>query len=107
MNNMRQLFSQAQKLQAQVAKAQAELETQEVTGTSGAGAVSVTITLKGAPKAISINKEIVNPEETDILEDLILAALGDAKQKADSAFEEGMKRATNGMDISKLTGGNF
>ncbi|GHT89415.1 nucleoid-associated protein [Alphaproteobacteria bacterium] len=100
MNNMQQLLNKAQKLQAQISKTQAELETKEVSGSSGSGMVSVTMTLKGVLKAISIDKSVVNPEEVDILEDLVFAAFNDAKQKADKMFEDGMKEATGGLALS-------
>lgn len=107
MNNMQQIFKQAQKLQEKLGTAQKELENKEITGSSGAGLVSVTMTLKGIVKSISIDETIINPEEKEIIEDLIVAAMNDAKTKADKEFEEGMKEASGGMDLSKLTGGLF
>ena len=104
MNNMQQIFSQAHKLQAKIAKAQAELENKEVTGTAGSNAVQVVITLKGEMKSIQLDKTIIDPGEKEMLEDLILTAFRDAKQKADKMFEEGMKQATGGMDLSKFGG---
>lgn len=99
MNNMQQVLARAQKLQAKVAEAQEKLEKEEITGSSGSGAVNIVMTLKGNVKSISIDKEIVNPDEKDILEDLILAALNDAKTKADLKYEDGMKDATGGFNI--------
>lgn len=107
MNNMQQLFKQAQKLQEKLTKAQSELEFKEVVGSSGAGLINVTTTLKGIIKNISIDKTLINPDEKDILEDLIVAALNDAKSKADIMFEEGMKEASGGMDLSKSGSGLF
>lgn len=104
MNNMQQLFSQAHKLQAKIAKAQSELEGKEVCGAAGANAVQVVLTLKGELKSIEIDKSAIDPEEKEMLEDLILAAFRDAKQKADKMFEDGMKQATGGMDLSKFGG---
>ena len=99
MNNMQQILARAQKLQAKVNEAQKKLDKEEVTGTSASGAVTIVMTVKGDIKSISIDKEIVNPEEKDILEDLILAAFNDAKSKADSRYETEMKEATGGLNI--------
>lgn len=104
MNNMQQLFAKAQKLQAKVAEAQKELEIKEVTGSAGNGMVTVVMSLNGIVKSISINPEIVNPDETDMLEDLIMAALGDAKSKADKMYEDGMKDATGGLSLPGMGG---
>lgn len=99
MNNMQQIFARAQKLQAKVTETQNKLANEEISGTSGSGMVSITMTVSGNVKSISINKDIINPDEKDILEDLILAAFNDAKQKADAKYEEEMKKATGGMNI--------
>ena len=99
MNNMQQILARAQKLQAKVTETQNKLANEEISGTSGSGMVSITMTVNGSVKSISINKAIINPDEKDILEDLILAAFNDAKQKADAKYEEEMKKATGGMNI--------
>lgn len=99
MNNMQQILARAQKLQAKVTETQNKLANEEISGTSGSGMVSITMTVNGSVKSISINKDIINPDEKDILEDLILAAFNDAKQKADAKYEEEMKKATGGMNI--------
>lgn len=99
MNNMQQILARAQKLQAKVTETQNKLANEEISGTSGSGMVSITMTVSGSVKSISINKDIINPDEKDILEDLILAAFNDAKQKADAKYEEEMKKATGGMNI--------
>ena len=99
MNNMQQILARAQKLQAKVTETQNKLANEEVSGSSGSGMVSIVMTVNGNIKSISINKEIINPEEKDILEDLILAAFNDVKQKADAKYEEEMKAATGGLNI--------
>ncbi|MDR1390851.1 MAG: YbaB/EbfC family nucleoid-associated protein [Holosporales bacterium] len=101
-NNMQKIFAKAQALQAKIAEAQKKLEKEEVSGSSCSGMVSVVITLKGDVKSISIAKEIINPDEKDILEDLILVALNDAKSKADMEYEKGMKEASGGIGIPGL-----
>jgi DNA-binding YbaB/EbfC family protein len=92
-------MKQAQALQAKIAKIQAELKTREMIGTSGGGKVKVTMTGAHEVTAISIDPEVVNPEEADLLEDLVVAALNDARGKVDKMIEEEMGRVTGGMGL--------
>ena len=98
MNNINQLFAQAKKLQDNVAKAQDNIKDKEVIGTAGSGAVEV----NGKMKSIIIDKKIVDPEDKEMLEDLIVTAFNDAKTKADAIYEEEMKKATGGMHLPGL-----
>lgn len=75
------------------------LEKEEVTGTAGAGSVSLVLSLKGELKSITLDKGVVNPDEKEILEDLILVAFKDAKTKADEKYNAGLKEATAGLNI--------
>ena len=102
MNNINQLLAQAQKLQANVSKVQNEIKDKEVIGTSGSSAVEITLTVNGKMKSIVIKKEIIDPEDKEMLEDLIITAFNDAKTKADSIYEEEMKKATGGMHLPGL-----
>jgi DNA-binding YbaB/EbfC family protein len=102
MNNMQQILARAQKLQAKVAETQKQLEKESVTGTSGSGAINVTMTVKGNIESISIDKKVIDPDEKELLEDLIIAALNDAKAKADKIYEDGMKDVTGGIQIPGL-----
>jgi DNA-binding YbaB/EbfC family protein len=104
MNNMQQMLARAQKLQAKISETQKELEQKEVMGTSGSGMVNITLSLKGEVKSISINEEVINPDEKDMLEDLIIAAFNDAKKKADEMYENGMKEATGGLNVPGMPG---
>lgn len=97
--NIQTMMKQAQALQAKVAKIQAELKTREMIGTSGGGKVKVTMTGAHEVTAISIDPEVVNPEEADLLEDLVLVALNDARGKVDKMIEEEMGRVTGGMGL--------
>ena len=99
MNTMQQLMARAQKLQTKVNEAQRKLEKEEVTGTAGAGSVTLVLSLKGELKSIQIDKEVINPDEKEILEDLILVAFKDAKTKADEKYNAGLKDATAGLNI--------
>ncbi|MDR2666680.1 MAG: YbaB/EbfC family nucleoid-associated protein [Holosporales bacterium] len=102
MNNMQQILARAQKLQAKVSETQKQLEKEIVTGTSGSGMVNITMTVKGNVQSISIDKKVISPEEKELLEDLIIAALNDAKTQADRIYEDGMKDITGGVQIPGL-----
>ena len=89
-NQMQQLMKQAQKMQEQMAKAQSELEEAELEGTSGGGMVKVVVNGKKAVQSISINPAAVDPDDVEMLEDLIIAALNDGYAKAEKLYEEKM-----------------
>ena len=97
--NIQAMLKQAQALQAKMAQVQAELKTREMIGTSGGGKVKVTMTGDHEVTDITIDPEVVNPEETDLLEDLIVAAMNDARSKITKMIEEEMGRATGGMSL--------
>ncbi len=99
MKNIFGMMKQAQELQAKMAELQAELETMEVEGTSGGGLVRVTMTGKGAMAKISLDPSLMKPDEAEILEDLILAAHNDAKQKAEQAMAGKMQEITSGLPL--------
>lgn len=89
-NQMQNLMKQAQKMQQEMQKAQEEIAEAELTGTSGNGLVSVTVTGKKNIVALSINPDVVDPDDVEMLEDLIIAALNDAMEKADEFTQEKM-----------------
>jgi DNA-binding YbaB/EbfC family protein len=99
MKNIFGMMKQAQELQSKMAELQAELETLEVEGTSGGGLVKVTLTGKGSMAKVSIDPSLVKPDEAEILEDLIVAAHNDAKQKAEKAMAEKMQAITAGLPL--------
>ena len=78
------------------------LAESEVTGSSGGGMVKVTLNGKFEAKKVEIDKSLVNPEETDILEDLLLAAFNDAQGKVDAMMSDGMKDITGGLNLGGL-----
>lgn len=88
--NMQNLMKQAQKMQQEMQKAQEELEELEVEGTSGNGAVTVTLTGKKILKAVRLDPKIVDPDDAELLEDLILAAYNDALAKAEEIYAQKM-----------------
>ncbi len=93
------MMKQAQAMQAKMVEAQAELEQVVVEGQAGGGAVTLTLTAKGALKNIAIDSKLLNPDEREILEDLIVTAHAQARQKADEAMAEKMKALTGGLQL--------
>jgi len=91
----------AQLLQSKMSEMQAELKTREIVGSSGQGKVKVT--MNGAHEVIklSIDPEVVKPDEVDLLEDLVLAAINDARAKVTRMVEEEMGKLTGGMGLPK------
>lgn len=91
-NGMAQLLRQAKKMQSDMMKSHTEIEEKEFEVTSGGGAVKVTMTGKKIIKAIKINPEVVDKEDTEMLEDLILTAVNEGIKRADDMMEEEMKK---------------
>ena len=102
MMNIQGLMKQAQMMQKRMEETQGKLAQQEVEGTSGAGMVKVTMNGKFETKKINIDKSLINAEESEILEDLLVAALNDAHAKADKAMEDSMKEVTGGLNLGGL-----
>ena len=99
MRDLMGMMKQAKELQDRMQQVQAELETTEVDGASGGGLVSVTVTAKGECKAVRIDPSLVKPDEVEILEDLIVAALADARGKAERVMQEKMQALTGGLAL--------
>ena len=95
--NMNNLMKQAQRMQRQMEESQKELEEKEVTGTAGGGAVSITVSGKKDIKKVKIDPEAVDPEDVDMLEDLIMAAANDALHQIDELSEATMSKMTGGL----------
>ncbi len=86
--NMQQLMKQAQKMQEEIQKAQKELEEAEIEGVAASGAVKVVVTGKKILVSINIDPSVCDPDDTEMLEDLIQVAFSDAYEKADKLYEE-------------------
>ena len=99
MVNLGNMMKQAQELQKKMSEAQEKLNQIEVEGTSGGGLVKVISTAKGNIKKISIDDSLLKKDEKDILEDLIVAAINDAKQKGETSAQEHMKSITGGLSL--------
>ena len=102
MGNMNNMIKQAQKMQQDMLKMQEELETAEFEATSGGGAVTVTVSGKKEITAIKLRPEVVDPDDVEMLEDLILVAVNDAMKKVDGANSEKLGKLTGGMSIPGL-----
>jgi nucleoid-associated protein EbfC len=99
MNNPQQLMQMGQQLQARISKLQESLDSQKIMASSGGGMVTATVDGKGHVRRISIDPACVDPEDVEMLEDLILAALSQAQAKAREAYEEEMRKATGGLPM--------
>jgi len=93
------LMKQAAELKTKMEAMQAELDRLEVSGTSGGGLVTVTLTAKGEMKGVHVDPSLVKPDEKEILEDLIVAAHGDARRKAEALMQDKMKSLTGGLPL--------
>ncbi len=97
--NMNQMIKQAQKMQEEMRAKQEELEQQEFKTTSGGGMVEVTITGKKEIKDIAIKPEIVNPEDIEMLQDMIMAAVNEAIRKVEDISNSEMEKITGSLNI--------
>ena len=99
MTDMMGLMKQAQAMQKRLQDTQAELERLEVEGQSGGGLVKVTASAKGAVRSVSIDDSLFKPGEREIVEDLLVTALEDARRKGDRVAEEKMQAVTAGLPL--------
>ena len=99
MKNLAGLMKQATQMQSKMAEMQAKLETLEMEGSAGAGMVTVTLSGKFELRRIKMDPKLADPTETEMLEDLIVAAHADAKRKIDGVMAEEMEKATGGMGL--------
>jgi DNA-binding YbaB/EbfC family protein len=93
------IMKQSQKMQAKIARIQQELETREVEATAGGGMVTARVDGKQQLLDLKIEKEGVDPEDVDMLHDLVLAAVNEALQKSQQMVQEEMAKVTGGMNI--------
>lgn len=101
--NMNNLMKQAQRMQRQMEENQKELEEKEFTAKAGGGAVEVTVTGKKEITKIKLSEEVVDPEDIEMLEDLVMAAANEALRIAEEASAEAMNKMTGGLGL----GGGF
>ena len=101
--NMGNMMKQAQKLQADMERLQEELGSQTVEGTAGGGMVKAVVTGKQEVVSIEIEKEVVDPEDVEMLQDLVTAAVNEALRKSRDMMTEQMAKLTGGINIPGLT----
>ncbi len=95
--NMSNLMKQAQRMQHQMEESQKELETAEYTSAAGGGAVTATVSGKKELTAIKIDPDAVDPEDVEMLEDMIMAAVNEALKQAEEASSQAMSKLTGGL----------
>ena len=100
--NMNQMLKQAQKMQADMTALQEDLEAREYTATSGGGMVKVTVDGKHLIKSIKINPDAVDPDDAEMLEDLITVAVNEAIENAIKTSEQEMGAITGGLNMPGL-----
>lgn len=100
--NIQQLARQAQKIQDEMGNIEKELEEKDYTATAGGNAVKVTVTGKMEVKAVEISPEVVDPEDVEMLSDLIIAATNEALRAAANEKEERMSKVSGGLNIPGL-----
>ena len=100
--NMQQLARQAQKLQQQMAKVQEELEAREFEASAGGGMVTVKVSGKKELLSLSIKPEAVDPDDVEMLEDMVVAAVNEAMRTASETMEREMGRLTGGLNMPGL-----
>lgn len=100
--NMNNLMKQAQAMQKKMQDMQKEIENSEFEASAGGGAVTVRVSGKKEILGINIKKEVVDPDDVEMLEDLVLSAVNEALRKADEETENKMGKLTGGMNIPGL-----
>ncbi len=97
--DMAKLMKQAQEMQEKMADAQARLDEVEVTGEAGAGMVKATVNAKGKVRSLSIDPSLFTPDDREVVEDLIVAAIQDAQARAGDAAQAEMAKITEGLNL--------
>ena len=95
--NMNNLMKQAQRMQRQMEETQKELEETEITATAGGGAVEVTITGKKEITKVKLSPEVVDPDDIEMLEDLVVAAVNEAIRQIEELSQESIAKITGGL----------
>ena len=99
MKNLGNLMRQAQEMQGKMAEMQDRLAAMEIEGSSGGGMVKVTLNGKGEMRKLHLEPSLCMPEESQVLEDLIIAAHNDAKNKVETHAQEEMSKLTGGLNL--------
>lgn len=97
--NQMQMMKQAQKMQQDLLKMQEELEQAQYTASAGGGVVTATVSGKRELTALAIEPDAVDPEDVEMLQDMVIAAVNEALRKAEDASAQGMSRITGGLNL--------
>jgi DNA-binding YbaB/EbfC family protein len=97
--NFQKMMKQAQEMQSKISEMQAKLEEEETEGSSGGGMVTLTMNGKGFLRKIHIDTKLIDPNEKEMLEDLIIAAVNDAKTRVESNFTDQMGKIAGSMGL--------
>ncbi len=99
MTDLSQLMQLGQQMQGRLAQMQSELEQRTVTGSAGGGMVTVSADGKGQVRGVTVDPSVVADGDTEMLEDLVLAAITDAQRKAEEVYKEELRKATGGLPL--------
>ena len=99
MTNLGKMMKQAQEMQSKMTAMQEQLEAVEIEGAAGGGMVTATLNGKGTLRRLKIDPSLVDPADVEVLEDLVIAAVNDAKRKVDAYAAEEMKKLTGGLQL--------
>jgi DNA-binding YbaB/EbfC family protein len=99
MKNLSRLMKQAQEMQAKVAEMQEKLAGIEIDGAAGGGLVTATLNGKGELRRLKIDPSLADPDDIEVLEDLVVAACNDAKSKVEAHVAAEMQKLTGGLDL--------
>ena len=102
MANFNQMMKQAQQMQAKLGSLQKELETREIEASSGGGMVKVKVNGKQELLSLTINPECVNPEDVEMLEEMVLTAVNQAVKESNDMVSNAMSKVTGGLNIPGL-----
>ena len=100
--NMNQMIKQAQKMQDELAALQEDIEARDFTATAGGGAVEVTLSGKKIIKSLNLKPEVVDPEDIEMLQDLIISAINEAVNNIEATTENEMGKITGGVSLPGL-----
>lgn len=99
MKNLGNMLKQAQEVQSRMAEMQEKLAAMEVSGSAGAGMVQITLSGKGEARSVRIDRSLLAPDDVEVLEDLVVAAINDARAKVEAAMSEQMAKVTGGLSL--------
>ena len=100
--DMNAMIRQAQKMQDKITELQEDIEARDFTASVGGGAVEVVVTGKKNIKSLTINKEVVDPEDVEMLQDLVISAINEAVNQVESTTETEMSKITGGVSLPGL-----